>query len=55
MDPKPSAVLTKAREAGMAHDIINDYFEGRPAPTLKANGVEQDMNGKGVARLDTII
>jgi len=55
VDPQTSAVLTKAREAGIAYDIVNDYFEGNPAPTFKADGVEQHMTGKGVTRLDTII
>jgi len=55
VDPLTSAVLTKAREAGIGYDIVHDYFEGSPAPTFKANGVEKDMCGNGVTRLDTII
>ena len=55
VEPSKSEVLTKAREAGLAYDIVADFFEGKPPPTFKADGVFEGMAGTGVTRLDTII
>ena len=55
VEPTNSNVLTKAREACIAYDIVYDFYEGKPPPTFKADGVCPDMEGSGITRLDTII
>jgi exonuclease III len=55
VEPSRSEVLTKAREACLAYDLVAVFLEGKPPPTFKADGVVEGMTGTGVTRLDTII
>ena len=37
------------------YDLIKEFYKGSPPPTFRRAGIQEDMDGEGTTRIDTIL